>query len=520
VPPSYLREVHDQAVAALVAAAQAARPAHLEYGTADGAGLDNSDNEQYDSFPGWTLDPQLSVLRAVDPRTGATVASFVNVPAHPDIVCGACLKTLTADYPGAVREALDRRLGGVSLVTPATLGREESPVQATGVGEMRWFARVVAALAGEALARARPITDPRLAGAQSFVQIPGANPALLALVAANHLPDAQKQQLEAGSGEYPIDRQDTPPYLAGSDIGTFLTALRVGPLAYVSMPGEPFPEVRLTLAGAVRNAAMVVALSKGQDDLGYFYPSWVYPFTEVYPTDQGTFNVAPQAGDEIIEAQLENVRALGFSTASVAVPAPLPTDYAAATRPGVQALASPPDGDAGRDGRLLVTLQAIYAPAEQGGEPLAGQLHWSFGDGTSGSSGALSFGGPCGGPTLDDTSVTNCPRTGPAYVVHQFPVGRHVVTVSGRDAAGHPVSFSLVVMVHPRLRVLWRVVRRGRGGLVTLRAVARGGSGQLLSARWRFPGGGRATGLTVAHRFRDGQRIRAQVTGTDTASAG
>lgn len=520
VPPSYLREVHDQAVAALVAAARAARPAFLQYGSADAGELDNSDTAQYDSFPGWTLDPQLSVLRAVAPRTGATIATFVNVPAHPDIVCGACLKTLTADYPGAVRDTLDHRLGGIALVTPATLGREESPVQATGIGEMQWFARVVAALVGQALSASHWVTDPRLAGAESFAQIPGTNAALLALVAANHLPEAQKQQLLATSGEYPIDRQDTPPYLTGSVIGTPLTALRIGPLAYVSMPGEPFPEVRLSIAGAVPDAAMVIALSKGQDDLGYFFPSWVYPFTEVYPTDQGTFNVAPQAGDQIIQAQIANLRAIGFATAPLTVPAPLPTDYAAATRPGLQALASPPQGDAGRAGTLPVSLQAVYAPAEQDGEPLAGQLHWNFGDGTTGTSGALSFGGPCGGPTLDDTSVTNCPQTGPAYLVHDFPVGRHTVTVTGRDAAGHPVSFSMTVEVWPRLRIGWRIVRRGRGGRVTLRAVARGGSGQLLSARWRFAGGSSAAGLTVTHRFAPGHRIRAAVSGTDTASTG
>jgi hypothetical protein len=520
VPPSYLKEVHDQAVAALVAAARAARPAWLQYGSADAAELDNSDTAQYDSFPGWSLDPQLSVLRAVAPRSGATIATFINVPAHPDIVCGACLKTLTADYPGAVRDALDRRLGGIALVTPATLGREESPVQATGIGEMQWFARVVSGLVGEALSGARWVTDPRLAGAESFAQIPGTNAALLALVAANHLPDAQKQQLLATTGQYPIDRQDTPPYLTGSVIGTPLTALRIGPLAYLSMPGEPFPEVRLTIAGAVKDAAMVVALSKGQDDLGYFFPSWVYPFTEVYPTDQGTFNVAPQAGDQIIQSQIANLRALGFTTAPLTVPVPLPTDYAAAARPGLQALASPPAGDVGRAGVLPVTLQAIYAPAEQGGEPLAGLLHWTFGDGTSGTSGALSFGGPCGGPTLDDTSVTNCPQTGPAYLVHDFPVGRHLVTVTGHDAAGHPVSFSLTVNVWPRLRVGWRIVSRHRGGFASLRAVPRGGSGQLLSASWRFPGGARATGLTVTHRFEPGRRIRATVTGTDTASTG
>ena len=518
VPPAYLAEVHDAALAALIAAAHDARPAHLQWASVDAPQLDNSDTAQYDSFPGWTQDGQLSVLRAVSPTTGATIASYVNVPAHPDIVCGACLKTLTADYPGAVREALDRTLGGVSLVTPATLGREETPVQATGIGEMRWFARVVAALAGQALERPSWITDARLASAESTVSIPGSNPALLALVEANHLPEDQKQQLLATSGEYPIDRQDTPPYLTGNVIGTYLTALRIGDLAYLSMPGEPFPEIRLNIARAVQGARMIVVLSKGQDDLGYFYPSWVYPFTEVYPTDQGTFSVAPQAGDQIIEGQLQNLAALGFTTTGLTVPTPLPTDYGAATRPAVQALASPPIGDAGPDGSLAVTLQGIYAPAEQNGEPLAGPLHWSFGDGTSATSPALSFGGPCGGPTLADTGLTNCPQTGPAYVPHAFRPGLWHVTLTGADTAGDPVSFALTVRVYPRLRAAWRVVSH-RGRWFTLRAVVRGGSGHVLAIRWRFPGGSAAAGAVVTHRFAAGGRISAALTVVDTATA-
>src|SRR5947209_264656 len=200
VPTSYLKLVHDQTVAAIVAAARAARPAHLQFATMNAPYLDNIQTAQYDSFPGWTQDGQVSVLRAVSPVTGATLASFVNVPAHPDIVCGACLKTLTADYFGAVRDALDRALGGVTLVSPATLGREESPVQATGIAEMQWYAGVVTSLAERALARSLWVRDPTVRGRESMVSIPGTNAALLALNSAWSLPDSAKQQMLDAAG--------------------------------------------------------------------------------------------------------------------------------------------------------------------------------------------------------------------------------------------------------------------------------------------------------------------------------
>src|ERR687886_2640426 len=121
--------------------------------------MSNIATAQTDSYPGWTQDGQLSVLRAVRPRDGATIATFANVPAHGDIVNGARSKLLSADYFGAVREALQRRLGGTAVVGPATLGREETPVQATSLANMRWFAGTVSELVTRALAGGHWVTD-------------------------------------------------------------------------------------------------------------------------------------------------------------------------------------------------------------------------------------------------------------------------------------------------------------------------------------------------------------------------
>jgi hypothetical protein len=78
--------------------------------------------------------------------------------------------------------------------------------------------------------------------------------------------------------------------------------VRIGDLIYQSEPGEPFPEIRLSLAKDVHGASAIVALSKGQDDLAYFYPAEDYPATFAYGSDHWEYNVAPQAGDELIQA--------------------------------------------------------------------------------------------------------------------------------------------------------------------------------------------------------------------------
>jgi hypothetical protein len=469
VPPAYLKLVRDRAVQALADAARAARPARLEWASLDAPYLDNIDVAQTDSYSGWVQDGQISVLRALDPRTGETIGSFTSVPAHGDIVNGAGLKLLSADYFGFVRHDLDERLGGVNVVGPATLGREETPVQTNGLDDSRWFATVVTSLVSRALAHARPVNDTTLSSSEQLLRVPGTNAALLALVAANHAPDDTKRQIADAGGIYPIDRADTPPYLTGNVIGTPLTALRIGPLAFLSMPGEPFPEVRKTIAPAVKGAQQVVALSKGQDDLGYFYPAFVYPFTATYDSDHHTYNVAPQAGDQVIQGQFDNLSALGFGVDRT-VAKPLPNRYEQGFRPGVQALAAPPEGDAGADGTLPVTLQGIYGAAQFGGADLDGPLRWDFGDGTMGESGSEK------------------------RFLHAYRPGRYTATVTARDTNGNEARWSLPVVVHPRLRAS---IERDGGHLA---GTMRGGEGPALAWRWQT-----SDGRTVS-----GRRIRAR----------
>jgi hypothetical protein len=503
VPLAYLRLVHDRTVDAIVAAARRARTAWLQWANVDAPYLDNINTAQTDSYAGWSQDGQITVLRAVSPRTKATIATFANVPAHADIVNGAKLKTLSADYFGFARATLERRFGGTAIVGPATLGREESPVQTMGIANSSWYSCVVSDLVARGFEHARWVTDSTVRSSQSFLRVAGTNAALLGLVAAWHLPDEQKQQLLDTSGLYPIDRQDTPPYLTGNVLGTPLTALRIGGLVYTSQPGEPFPEIRYTIANAVQGPDAVVALSKGQDDLGYYYPAFVYPAAFVYNSDHHIYNVAPTAGDQIIQGQVANIAALGFGS-HFDVARPLPANYEQALHPGLQALASPGAGDAGPAGTLPVTLQAIYAPPVSGGAGLAGKVHWDFGDGTQANTDAVV------GPSASaDSGPTD------ARFVHSFRPGRYVVRLSANTTNGETARWELVVRVYPRLRPRIKAVRKGQR--VRFRALARGGSGHVVSWRWRFRGGGEAAGTSVRHVFRRRVRPRATLTVADSA---
>lgn len=502
VPPAYLAKVRDRTIAAIVDAAKAARPASLQWGEVDAPYIDNIATAQTDSYPGWIQDGQLTALRAVAPG-GATVATFVNVPAHGDIVCGSCDELLSADYFGPVRDALEAQLGGTAIVGPATLGREESPVQATSVDNMRWYAGTIGELAVRALSQAHWITDTTVSSTETTSKIAGTNAALLALVTAWSLPDDVKQQEAEQSGIYPIDRSIAPEWQAGPVISTPLTALRIGGLVFLSMPGEPFPEVRLSIANAAPPGAgggpdAIVALSKAQDDLGYFYPAFDYGFTFAYPSDHGTYNVAPQLGDQVIQEQLANIGRLGYAT-DPTVPLPPEASYEQALKPGLQALASPARGDAGEDGRFAATFQAIYSPADLAGNPIAGKVHWDFGDGTTADTDALQFGGDKNPPTRFE---------------HRFAPGSYTVKLSAVDTQGNAAAWEVPVVAYPRLRAVARLAAAA-GRVWTVRGSARGGDGRVLSLAWRFGDGATASGAEVTHRFARGAPRTATLTVTD-----
>jgi hypothetical protein len=496
VPLPYLKLVHDQTVKALVEAARSARAAHLQVGTYDAPWISNIDNNQTDSYPGWAQDGQVSVLRAVSP-SGASIASFVSVPTHGDIVEGSGEKTLSADYFGFARAALDERLGGINVVGPGTLGREETPVQVGGIPASEWFAGVVTSIVGRALAEAHWVTDDTIGSSETLTQVAGTNPLLLALVAANKLPDEQKQQMFENTGEYPIDRSTDPPYLTGNLIGTYLTALRIGGNVFLSMPGEPFPEIRYAIANATTGADTIVALSKGQDDWGYFYPAWTWGFTSLYDSDHNIYNVAPQAGDQIIADQASNVGKLGFAV-DPAVGEPLPTRWEQALRPGVQAMASPTWGDAGADGTLPVTFTAIYDQAfvhdrtSTPGGGRVGPVHVDFGDGSA-------------------TESNGDKRT---RFTHDYEPGKYTVRLSATDEGGNLATWQLVVTVYRQLRAAITATQTASGAW-HFTAGSRGGDHRILRQDWSFSDGTTASGRQVEHSFPAGVAPEATLTIAD-----
>jgi GT2 family glycosyltransferase len=212
-------------------AAAARRPAALAWGSADASHLARNRD-------GGPVDGRLAALRVTTPG-GDPIARVVLFAAHPTLL-GSSNRKLSGDWPGALarRERVPVLFfqGPLGDQSAATRGKDRSPER---------YARRVAT----ALRRARPeAPDPeaRIALAVVHAVLPapdlGASPPLLRRLVRNAL-----------YGAFPVD--------------TRVTALRLGPVTLIAVPGEPVAAVGERLRGRVGGRAEILALAN--DYVGY-----------------------------------------------------------------------------------------------------------------------------------------------------------------------------------------------------------------------------------------------------------
>ncbi len=469
--PDYLKRVHDAAVEAIEEASRHTQPAELWTATGSINTLIAQNVEGTDHFDGWAIDPKTPVLWARKPNTGATIGLYANVPVHPDQFRGSKYREMSADYPGYVRKVLDQKLGGTSVIAQGTLGRQEAMGGNDDYSEVERQGTFVANAITRALARARPITDPTLRGADTYVSVPAHNAALLALLYMNA---TQGFSCSDELGACTIDRSIEPPYLAGNAIGTWVTTVRIGDYVWATQPGEAFPEVSDAIRKSIKDAAGVSVVGMSQDQLVYYYPPEDYPASEINPSDFIIYNVSPALADESVDAAAVNARRLGFD-ARPKHPKPYLKDPNAYFMPGTQFWPGVMES-ADPTVELLGDAKPSLAPTAPGEPPhTVSDLSWDFGDGTSGTS-------------ANDERIT-----------HTFPgPGSYTVTSTVHDEQGQTRTWSQTVTIDPRPAATVDVARHRR--YAVLRAGVRGGDGHAIAAHWTFSDGAEADGLRVVHR--------------------
>jgi len=241
VDPLYMERLQDRIVAGVDAAVRDLRPVTLAAGTVtvpDGLVWNSREPLQ---------DKVLTALRLADAE-GRTVATVIHYGGHPEVNKG---KALTSDYVHYVREAAEKRFGGVSLFLNGALGGMVTPkVKGHTLEEMERVGVGVGAAAVKALEKAKPVRVDAIRLRQKTVELPLQNDQFKLLLAAKVL-DTEVRQ---GSSGY--------------DFTTEVWRVDLGPVTWITIPGEILPRPALSLKKRMPGRfPMVVAVAN--DELGY-----------------------------------------------------------------------------------------------------------------------------------------------------------------------------------------------------------------------------------------------------------
>ena len=281
----YMDRMKQTAVETAVRAYNGRRPARLSY--AVGA-LDEIHRNGYDSqVPDAPIDHTLTVLKAED-ADGETIATLMNWGCHPTTE-NARNRLISSDWVGVYYRIMAERTGGIPVFVNGSIGASIQPSDPWRVKNLGsdgqgfvWaeaMGRIVADATGALLAEAAEIEADRIEAASSTITVPMDNRVyrlgyLLALI-----------PFKVPSRGKPID--------------TNLTAARIGPVRFGTMPGEMAAHLGMQVREALGGRAQVL-VGLGQDQLGYIIDPEQYA-NEIYSYEK-MLCMSPELGGAVIRA--------------------------------------------------------------------------------------------------------------------------------------------------------------------------------------------------------------------------
>jgi len=240
----------------------------------------------------WQLDENLNLLW-FERGNGAPCAALLNYTAHP--VIAMLLPQVCADYPGAASALIEQQLPGVvSLFTNGAAGNINSAKVSTSFDDVALLGRKLGAAALDQIAALRagqPLADTSLnVRSVPFELKPRSCPSLV---------QALKAASPTASGkDGTITRLALK--LAEAPLRGEIQVMRVGPIRWLSLPGEPFVETGLSLKQA--GASFVVGYANGY--LGYF------PIQRAY--QEGGYEVIQGAWSRVAPGSAEQLQTLAI----------------------------------------------------------------------------------------------------------------------------------------------------------------------------------------------------------------
>lgn len=235
----------------------------------------------------WQVDDELAVVYA-ETEAGKPHSVLLNFTAHP--VIAMLLPEVSADYPGAATAAVEEALGGaICLFTQGTAGNINSPQVSGTFDDVAAAGKQLAQAAVNEIERLR--REPPLTGCTVAVR------SEVCRLKPRDCPSLEEALKQVQEHPTPLNQRmlRLASKLARDSLDAEVQAMRVGPIRWVSLPGEPFVETGFALKD--RGATFVVGYANGY--LGYFPIQRAYA-EGGYETDPGVWSrVAPGSAEQL-----------------------------------------------------------------------------------------------------------------------------------------------------------------------------------------------------------------------------
>jgi len=191
-------------------------------------------------------------------RDGKAVAAVVNFAMHPEGMGGKS-RAVTSDYVHYLREAVERDFpGAVAVFISADLGGMQTPdVKERTWAEIQRCGETIAARSKASLDGAPEVAVPEVKFETRKVEFPLRNKNFLKAYQMGMLGKDVAWTLREQQGEFLLKSE--------------VSALRLGEIMFVTVPGEALPEVGKEVF-ALMNARHKFLVGLGQDEIGYILP--------------------------------------------------------------------------------------------------------------------------------------------------------------------------------------------------------------------------------------------------------
>ncbi|HUR40001.1 MAG TPA: CehA/McbA family metallohydrolase [Verrucomicrobiae bacterium] len=280
VDESYMRITANAVVNAALAAYDSRKPAVIKVAAV------NQNDRPVPGVP--RLDSSYSRPPANDPEHGAPANEFrvlvadgaegrlltlVNYAPHATVLNGAATNQLSGDWAAWAPQEAELAYGGFGLATIGTVGATDWNKFGNNADQKENEARSrIRTLMTAATAELGMVQGGDVKVDSVFIHEQITAP----ILAANYKPGLPKPGTPADNFDVRIDRAVTPPWLSGTVVGTYTSAIRVGDVFMSTFPGEPFGELEWALngEGGVRGARAQFLFGGANDFFGYMvrYP--------------------------------------------------------------------------------------------------------------------------------------------------------------------------------------------------------------------------------------------------------